>query len=216
MIASMKKYFLTGLATLLPLAVTLYVLSFAINFLTSPFMDIVIKLLSKLPITSFGLLTSNQLIRTISQVLILIALFLLVLFIGMFARWLLFDSLIKLGDRILNKIPLFNKVYRPTKEIIHTLFASDQNSFKQVVMLPFPSNESYCLGLVTREAPRFPKEAPQDDHVSVFLPTTPNPMTGFMIICPRSQLMYLDMKSEEAVKYIVSCGVIKPEKQEMR
>ena len=80
-------------------------------------------------------------------------------------------------------------------------------------MVPFPSSESYCLGLVTREAPRFPKEAPQDGHVSVFLPTTPNPMTGFVLVCPKSKLIYLDMKSEEAVKYIVSCGVIKLEKE---
>ncbi|HEX2583285.1 MAG TPA: DUF502 domain-containing protein, partial [Chlamydiales bacterium] len=102
-----------------------------------------------------------------------------------------------------------------TKEIIHILFASDKNSFKQVVMVHFPDPESYCLGLISRESPPLCAEKKGEDMVSVFLPTTPNPTTGFMIISPKKDLIFLDMKSEEAIKYIVSCGVIQPGVKEL-
>lgn len=211
MIKSMKKYFLTGLATLLPVAITVYVVTFTIDFLTSPFVGIVTKLLSRLPIAPMGFLTSPPMVRTIAQFLILLTLFLFVLIIGIVARWFLVDKLASLGDYLLQKIPLVNKVYKITRDIIRTLFATNQNSFKQVVMIPFPSKESYCLGLVTREAPR---NGSSGDRVSVFIPTTPNPTTGFMVITRRSELIYLDMKSEDALKYVLSCGVIKPGTEE--
>ncbi|MDE3046339.1 MAG: DUF502 domain-containing protein [Verrucomicrobiota bacterium] len=207
----MKKYFLTGLATLLPVAITIYVIHFMIDFLTRPFVGIVTKLLSRLPISPMGFLTSLPMVKVIARCLILLTLFLLTLLVGMVARWFLVDKLAKLGDYLLQRIPLVNKVYKTMRDIIRTLFSSNQNSFKQVVMIPFPSKESYCLGLVTREAPH---NGSPGDRISVFIPTTPNPTTGFMVITERSELIYLDMKSEDAVKYVLSCGVIKPGMEE--
>ncbi len=204
----MKKYFLTGLATLLPVAVTIYIVIFVVGLLTHPFIGMVTDLLRRFQI--YAPFNSETGIKVVAQILILIGLFLFIILLGLFARWFLIKALIKLGDAILHKIPLVNKVYKMTKEMIQILFASNKNTFKQVVMVHFPDQESYCLGLISRESPELCAEKNCEDMVSVFLPTTPNPTTGFMIISPKTDLIFLDMKSEEAIKYIVSCGVVQP------
>ncbi len=203
----MKKYFLTGLITLLPLAITFWIASFIIDFLTKPFLGVVTILTNKLPIAS------PELIKLLSQAAILIGLFLLVFFLGFVARKFLFIQFIRLGDRIMIKIPLVNKVYKTSKEIIKSIFGSKTQSFKQVVMIPFPYEGSYCIGLVAREAPPTCSDVKKDDLISVFIPTTPNPTTGFLVMSHKSELIYLDMTTEEAIKYVVSCGVVQPEEE---
>jgi len=209
----MKKYFLTGLVTLLPLAVTIWVIHFVVILLTNPFMGIVTALLYRLPIRPFGIVTSDQLIRVISQIIILVTLFLITLFLGFVARKYFFGQVIRLGDRLMHKIPLVNKVYKTSKEIVQSLLGSKKNSFNQAVLMPFPYKGAYCIGLISRDSPRTCSDALHQEMVSVFIPTTPNPTTGFLVMCLRSELILLDMKTEDAVKYVVSCAVIQPEKQ---
>ncbi len=199
-----KKYFLTGLVTLLPLTVTIWVVHFFVNFLTKPFIGLVSMLTDRLPI-------SPQLTRTISQIIILIGLILLTFFIGLVARRFFFTHIIQLGDRMLSKIPLVNKVYKTSKEIVKSLFGSKEKSFKQVVLLPFPYQGAYCIGLIAKEAPKTCSEAAKTELVSVFIPTTPNPSTGYLVMCERSELIFLEMRTEQAIKYVVSCAVIQPE-----
>jgi uncharacterized membrane protein len=203
----MKKYFLTGLVTLLPLVTTLWILQFLINFLTKPFIGVVTMLTYKLPIHS------PKLIETISQALILIGFFFLLLFLGFVARRFFFSQLIRFGDNLLHKIPLINKVYKTSKEIVTSFFGTEEKVFSQVVMMPFPSKGSYCLGLIAKEAPKSCSKAEKEDLVSVFIPTTPNPSTGYLMMCKKEELIYLNMKTEDAVKYVVSCGVIQPERR---
>lgn len=200
----MKKYFLTGLVTLLPLAVTIWVVHFFVDFLTKPFIGIVTLLTFRLPIAS------PELIRAISQIFILISLFLLIWFMGFVARRFFFNQLLRFGDKIINKIPLVNKVYKTSKEIVNSLFGAKEKSFQKVVMIPFPYQGSYCLGLIARKAPQTCSDAENNEMISVFIPTTPNPTTGFLVMCHKSELIHLDMKPEEAIKYVVSCAVIQP------
>ena len=210
----MKKYFLTGLATLLPIAITVAVVSFMIRLLTNPFIGLVSQLFSKFNIPSFGILSSEQVVKLISQCFILAAIFLFTLALGIVARWFFVNALIKLSDKLLYRIPIINKVYKTTKDIIHTLFASKKKSFRQVVMIPFPTKNCYCLGLITRSAPHTCQSASSSEMVTVFIPTTPNPTTGYLLICPVKELIFLTMKSDDAIKYIVSCGAIQPKKPE--
>src|SRR5579864_3768269 len=100
----MKKYFLTGLVTLLPLAVTIWIVRFFVNLLTRPFIGIMTLLTDRLPIAS------EQLIRTLSQIFILLSLFFFIWFLGFVARRFFFNQIIRLGDRILIRIPLVNKI----------------------------------------------------------------------------------------------------------
>lgn len=208
----MKKYFLTGLATLLPIAITVAVVLFMIRLLTDPFIDFVSHLFSKVNIPSIGILSSKLVVQIISQCVILITIFLFILALGIVARWFFFHTLLKLSDKLLYRIPIINKVYKTTKDIIHTLFASKKDSFKQVVMIPFPTKNCYCLGLITRQAPQTCEKATGSEMATVFIPTTPNPTTGYLLICPTANLIFLNMKSDEAIKYIVSCGAIVPTK----
>lgn len=209
----MKKYFITGLAILLPLTVTIAILVFLVNFLTKPFIGLVTKFISHTKIKEIGIhfFSSEKFILYSSKIIIVIGLILLTLVLGYIARWFFFKSLISLSDKILQKIPLVNKVYKTTQEIIKTLFITDKNSFKQVVLCPFPSNLTYSIGLVSRKAPKVCRDAKNStDLVSVFVATTPNPTTGFLMMFKKEDLIFLDMKTEDAVKYIVSCGVIIP------
>jgi uncharacterized membrane protein len=204
----MKKYFLTGLVILLPVTVTIWIFVLIVRFLTRPFMGIVTPLLRQLP--EHGIWTSERGIQAASELIILIALFLLTLFLGLIARRFFFHSLFNFGDRILYRIPLVNKVYKTAKEIVLSLFASQGNSVKQVVLLPFPYKESYCLGLISGTSPETCSTMAGESLVSVFIPTAPNPMTGFLVMIPKKELIYLEMKSEDAIKYVVSCAVITP------
>lgn len=201
----MKKYFLTGLVTLLPLAVTIWIIHFFVNFLTKPFIGLV---------SPFIPLASPQLTRTISQFFILVAFVLLTLFFGLVARRIFFNQLLRLGDQILIKIPLVNKVYKTSKDIVHSIFNSKEKMFKQVVLLPFPYQGAYSIGLIAKKAPKTCSEAEKKELISVFIPTTPNPSTGFLVLSEKSELIYLNMRTEDAIKYVVSCAVIQPETRE--
>ena len=154
---------------------------------------------------------TSQLLVYGSKIIILILLFLLTVALGMITRWFLIHSLFRLGDRILHRIPIIKTVYKTTQDIIKTLFVSDKNTFKQVVMVPFPRPEIYVIGLISRESPKMCSDAAKESLISVFVPTTPNPTTGFLLMFKKSDLIYIDMKPEDAIKYIVSCGVIIPD-----
>lgn len=212
----MKKHFVTGLVILLPLAVTLALVIFVVNFLTKPFIGIVTDFFHEFHLINKGFLflSQEQVILYGSQFLILVCLFIFTLFLGLIARWFFFKFLLKISDKILHRIPLINKVYKTTQEIIKTIFVTDKSSFKQVVMVPFPKEGAYVMGLVSRDAPEVCNQKMDEPMVSVLVPTTPNPTTGFLMMYKKSDLIFLDLKPEQAIKYIVSCGVITPEHPE--
>ena len=209
----MKKYFITGLVILLPLAVTIALIVFIVNFLTKPFMGFFVNFLKDLNMLNKGFffLSPEHVVLYGSKLLILICLFLFTLLLGMIARWFFFRALLNLSDKLLHRIPLVNKVYKTTQEIIKTIFVTDKNSFKQVVIVPFPKEGTYVMGLVSRDSPKICSDKINAPLVSVLVPTTPNPTTGFLLMYKKEDLIYLDLKPEAAIKYIVSCGVITPE-----
>ncbi len=204
----MKKYFLTGLVTLLPLAVTIWVARFFIELLTHPFIGFVS------PYTKRVGITSPQLTHTLSQIVILIILFFVTFFLGFFARKFFFHQIIRMWDKLFDRIPLVGKVYKTAKEIVKSLIGPEGKSFKEVVLLPFPYRGAYCLGLISKEAPLTCSKGQNGKILSVFVPTSPNPSTGFLLLCHESELIPLKMKADEAIKYVLSCAVIQPEAQE--
>jgi len=209
----MKKYFITGLILLLPGAVTIAILLLLIDFFTKPFLGFTSNLFAKWNLFSEGLffLTPEQVIQYGSRILILLTLFFSTVLLGFITRWFFMHSLIKLCDKILLRIPLVNTVYKTSQDIIKTIFAADKKSFKQVVMVPFPRPGVYVVGLIARESPPACCKASGKELISVLVPTTPNPTTGFLMMFEKEELIYLDIKAEDAIKYIVSCGVIIPE-----
>jgi uncharacterized membrane protein len=214
----MRKYFFTGLAILLPVVVTIAVVVFLVNLLTQPFLGMLYSVLDSTALREFlqNYPGAPQLMRAIGQILILVALFYATVLLGMFARWFFFRSLIKLGDQILHRIPIVNKVYKTTQDIINHIFKSKARSFKQVVMVPFPTSESYCVGFVSSDGPPICRAAVKKELISVFVPTTPNPTSGFLMLYPKEQVHFIDMLPEDALKYIISCGVIHSKEELMQ
>ncbi|MBS0622496.1 MAG: DUF502 domain-containing protein [Verrucomicrobia bacterium] len=207
----MKRHFITGMAILLPLMLTIGIAVFLVNLLTQPFLGMIDWLLHSQEWARplYDQPGMYRTLRLISQILVLVFLFFAAVLLGIFARWFLIKWLLSLSDRLLHRIPVINKVYKTTQEIIKTLFVSKAGSFKTVVMVPFPRIGIYSIGLVVGDAPPTCKNAVnQSDLISVFLPTTPNPTSGYILMFPRADCLFIDMKVEEAVKFVISCGVI--------
>jgi uncharacterized membrane protein len=209
----MKKYFITGMIILLPLAVTVGLVAFIVRLLTNPFVGWVTNFLElhRIQPGKFFFLSQEQVILFSAQALILVSLFFFTLFLGMITRWFFIKSMIEYFDSLLLKIPLVNKIYKTTQEIIRTLFSSEKNSFKEVVLAPFPNKQTYTLGLVSRNAPKYCCKATNKELITVFVMTAPNPTTGYLVMFERDELISVDMKIEDAVKYIISCGILVPE-----
>lgn len=209
----MRKYFVTGLVILLPLALTIAIATFVVNFLTTPFVGFVKELLTHLglPNKGFLFLGPNQVLHFGSQFLILILLFAFTLILGAFARWFFFHSILKMSDYVIHRIPFINKIYKLFQDVVQTIFVDQSESFKQVVIVPFPTREAKSIGLVTRRAPKAVKNAVEEPLVAVFVPTTPNPTSGFLCMYKAKDLIYVDMSVEDGIKFIISCGVIHPE-----
>ncbi|MFA5250460.1 MAG: DUF502 domain-containing protein [Parachlamydiales bacterium] len=207
----MKKSFITGLVILLPSAISLWIISLTVHFLTRPFAGLAAKFLSRFNIQnlSFGFFSHEEVLYHGCQVMILLALLFITLFLGFLAQTFFLNSMLNLGSFLLQKIPLINKFYKTSKEIIKGLLLTEKNAFRQVVLVPFPYAETYAFGLIAGNAPKNHTDL-QDDLVSVLVPTTPNPTTGFLLLFKKSELIPVDLKTEEVIKYIVSCGVMLP------
>jgi uncharacterized membrane protein len=209
----MKKYFITGLVLLLPLALTLAIVVFIFNLLTVPFLGIVRAVFDHYHLLEEGFLLLNdmQIQNLVAKLLILVSLFLIVMLLGFIARWFFFKAFIKVAEYVVKRIPLVSSIYKTCQEVIKTIFTSKTKSFKQVVLVRFPHPNTYSIGLITRE--EIPSLAPTThaDAVAVFVPTTPNPTSGFLVMFKPEDLIYLNMKVEDAFKYIISCGVISPD-----
>lgn len=205
----MKRYFVTGLVILLPLALTLAIVVFLFNFLTEPFADIVKTIFEHYDVfkSGFLFLSASHIQKFISQIIVLALLFFLCVGLGLLARWFFFHYLMSFWEYILYKIPVISNVYKTSRDIINTLFSTGTNSFKQVVLVPYPSKEGKAIGFVTKEDIENPMNKGRP-LVAVFVPTTPNPTSGFLMLFEKQDLIYLDMKVEEALKYVISCGVV--------
>lgn len=205
----MKKYLITGLVIMLPLALTLVIVAFIFNLLTEPFVGIVKAILDYYNILENGFLflSAGQLQKYTSQLIIIALLFFFTAGLGWLARWFFINYLIGFWDDVLHRIPLISRIYKTCQDIIQTLFKSQTKSFKQVVMVPFPSHENQVIGLVSRDdLPAFKQN--EKPLVAVFVPTTPNPTSGFLVMYEEKDLVYLDMSVEDALKYVISCGMI--------
>ena len=203
----MKKFFVTGLALLLPVALTIAIVLFIVDLFTAPFVGIVKAILDRYQIFQGG---ADYLELYVSKILILALLFFFTVFLGWLTRWVIIHYLIRLNDYILHRIPFVRSIYKMSQEVIKTIFTEESRSFKQVVLVPFPNKDTYTVGLVTRDALPFANNANPQDVVAVFVPTTPNPTSGFLMMYDKKELVPLPLSVEEAFKYVVSCGVIKP------
>jgi uncharacterized membrane protein len=207
----MKKYFFTGLISLLPIALTFLIISWLFDFFTTPFVGVIEKLVVSYE-TQHGMAVVDHdvLVLFISRVIVLIFLFFLILFLGFCARKFFFNQLLRLTHAIFSRIPVVKSIYNVTRDITRAVFSGDQKTFKQTVLIPFPTPKMHALGLVIGEIPEKLKKVISEDHLSVFVPTAPHPMSGYILMTPKKLTIDVDISTEETFKFLVSCGVYHP------
>jgi len=131
---------------------------------------------------------------------------LLICLVGRYGRNYIGRKMIVWGDHAMMRIPLLNKIYSTVKQVNES-FQSNKSSFKQVVLVPFPHERSRSLAFVTGEQ----KNLGPEKLISVFIPTTPNPTSGFLLLVPESEIIKLDISVAEGIKFIISLGAISPD-----
>jgi len=195
----MRKYFLTGLLVLVPLAITAWVLSAIISTLDQSLLFVPEawqpKMLFGRDIPGFG------------AVLTLAIVFLT----GLLTNNLVGGYIVRLGDRVMKRIPVVSSLYGSVKQVSDTLFSSSGNAFRTPVLIPYPHADSYTIAFLTGVPGGDVKNHLVGDYVSVYVPTTPNPTSGFFLMMERSKVVELNMSVDAALKHIVSMGVVAPE-----
>ena len=194
----MKKYFITGLLIWIPLAITLWVLNLIVSA-----MDSTLLLLpeSLQPATWLGV---N--IPGLGVVLTLLVL----LLTGLFAANIIGQRLVNMGEGLLARIPVVKSIYNGVKQVSDTLFSSSGQAFRKALLVRFPHSDAWTIAFLTGTPSGEVASRLDGDYISVYIPTTPNPTSGYLLIVPRSQVIELDMNVEEALKYVISMGVAAP------
>lgn len=212
----MKKNLLSGLALLLPLAVTVFIFVFLVDLLTTPFLENVKDIIKFFSTGYVDFEYHSTFLILLSRGLILIMLFFGVFLLGFLGKRIFFHFFVKMFHRWMMKIPLINKIYKGARDIIIALLSEDKKIFSRVVAVPFPNEHSKALGLVTGNAP-FQIDAHDQENVptektlkSVFVATSPHPLSGFLLLTEEKYLTRIDFSVEDAFKYLISCGVYTP------
>jgi uncharacterized membrane protein len=195
----MRKYFITGLLILVPFGITVWVLSSVIAIMDQS----LLLLPSGWQRPSFG----GYYIHGLGAILTVAIVFVT----GLLCNNLIGNYLVRLWERLLHRIPVVSSLYGSVKQVSDTLFSSSGNAFRKAVLLPYPHENSYTIGFLTGVPGGDVKNHLQGDFVSIYVPTTPNPTSGFFLMMERSRVVELDMSVDAALKYIVSMGVVAPE-----
>ena len=204
--ARWQANFYTGLAIILPAVISIGILKWlfgTVSNITDPLLFFLPKSWTHPP-DGGGMFWWWSLFALVLAVV-------LITLIGRLARNFIGRQLIQLMDRTLLHVPLLNKIYGAIKQVNQAFTSSQKSSFQQVVLVEFPSKGIYSVGFVTGQQHGEIQEKTKEPLVSVFIPTTPNPTSGFLILIPENQLTKLDMSVADGIKLIISLGSVAPE-----
>lgn len=188
--------FLNGLLTILPLALTIALFTFVVRMVNRWLV----------PLADF----EPEYIKSVPGVHVIIALG-IIFFIGVLIKLFVLAPLIHLVEGIFFRIPLMSQVYSGIKQLVHAFTIQDEMAFKKVVMIPFPGQTVYSLGFLTSEVPA-DIIGSEEKYFHVFVPTTPNPTSGFLVQVAQKDLKIIDLTRQEAMSLIISGGIIKPDR----
>jgi len=190
-----KNYFVTGIIVIVPLLVTYIVIRALVNTIGKLFALLPPNLQPQTYIPFFG-------------VEIIIA-FILIILIGFLVSNFLGRKFLKVGEKILAKIPIVKTIYQGVKQLT-TGIVSDKKMFSKVVLIQYPVRNLHQIGFVTGEDKHFIKNNQGQKMLKIFIPTTPNPTSGFFCIVPENEVQYLDLTADEAFRLIISAGSAEP------
>jgi uncharacterized membrane protein len=193
----LRRYFISGLIVFLPLALTINLLVLMFN-ISDGFLG---KYLQPYFAREFGFY-----VRGVSILVCLV----LIVMLGFFVTNFFGRRLYPLFEQFLLQLPFFKQVYPAFKEIALFLFSREKFNFRQVALIEYPRKGIYSFGFLTNEVPAKVAESAKQELCYVFMPHTPSPLGGFLIMVPKAELILPDISVEEAIKTIISGGVIKP------
>ncbi|NLL70567.1 MAG: DUF502 domain-containing protein [Epulopiscium sp.] len=205
---ALRYVFITGLITILPLAFTVYALQFLFSFIDRWPRELVSNVLLFL-FNFFGLTISKEQINVPGMGLFISLL--IICTVGYVSSKVLGRKLWKKIEDIILKIPIMGNIYTAFAKIFDTLFQHNQKAFREVALIPYPYKGCYTLGFITGDGLKEINDHIGEKMVSVFIPTTPNPTSGFMLLIKEKDVTVLKMPVEVAMKLIVSGGILKPE-----
>lgn len=194
----MKKYFITGLLVLVPLFITVWVLKTLVQTLDQSLLLLPVawrpEALLGVDIPGFGV------ILTVA----------IVLATGLVATNIFGQQLIELWEGLLIRVPVVKSIYSSVKQVSDTLFSDSGNAFRQALLIEYPRQGSWTIAFLTGTPGGDVANHLQGEYVSVYVPTTPNPTSGFFLMLPKSDVVELDMSVDQALKYIISMGTVAP------
>ncbi|MEX2643047.1 MAG: DUF502 domain-containing protein [Acetobacterales bacterium] len=195
----LRAYLLAGLLVTAPLAITFYVVRAFVSFIdgaVTPLLPVPYRPETYLP---FAIPGTGIIVVLVGLVVI-----------GWLAAGIVGRFLVHLGERIVNRMPVIRSVYGSVKQILETVIQTQNQAFREVVLFEYPRRGCWAMGFITNQTSGEIQNITADDMVNVFLPTTPNPTSGYLLFLPRKDVVTLDMTVEEGVKLIVSGGIITP------
>lgn len=204
LMARLRSWFLTGLLVTAPVMLTIYITWLFIDIIDSNVNALIpngVRELIEIKAPHIGSLPGLGLLIGLIVITLIGA-----LAAGFFGRWL-----IRMGENILNRMPVVRTIYGASKQILETVLTTQSNAFREVVLVEYPRKELWVVGFVTGSTEGEVGVKIEDETVNVFIPTTPNPTSGFLLFCPKKDLIYLDMGVEDAVKLVVSGGIVTPD-----
>ncbi|BBB64960.1 hypothetical protein UNDYM_0707 [Undibacterium sp. YM2] len=195
----MRKYFITGLLILVPLAITLWVLHAIISTMDQSLLLLPVEWRPE-KLVGFKVLGIGTILT------------LLIVFVtGLLAQNFIGNYVIRAWEGLLQRIPIVSSIYSSVKQVSDTLFSSSGNAFRKAVLIEYPRRDCWTIGFLTGVPGGDVVNHLKGEFVSVYVPTTPNPTSGFFLMLPKDQAIELDMSVDAALKYIVSMGVVAPE-----
>ena len=195
----MKKYLITGLLIWIPLAITLWVLDLIVGTMGQ-------SLLLLPPQYQPQALFGHQIPGLGALLTVLV-----VLVTGVLASNILGQRLVRFGEKLVGRIPVVKSIYSGVKQVSDTLFAPGGQAFRKALLVQYPREGSWTIAFLTGQPGGDVANHLHGDYVSVYLPTTPNPTSGFFLMMPRHEVVELDMSVDDALKYVISMGVVPPD-----
>jgi len=196
----MKKYLITGLLIWIPLGITIWVLQLIVGTMDHS-LDLLPPMLQ--PATLLGFRVPG--LGALLTLLVVIA-------TGIFASNILGQRMVLYWERMVGRIPVVKSIYTGVKQVSDTLFSPGGQAFRKALLVQYPRERTWTIAFMTGQPEGDVARHLQHDYVSVYVPTTPNPTSGFFLMVPRSEVIELDMSVDEALKYVISMGVVPPRK----
>ena len=200
-IGKFRRFFFTGFLVTAPILITLYVTWIVITFIDSKVANLLPEYLDFRTAFPFQIPGIGLLI-----VIIFITI------IGALTPGLIGRTLLKTGERIVSKMPVVRSIYSALKQIMETIMSTNSNSFREVVLVEYPRKGIWVIGFVTGETKGEVQKKLENKNqlINIFIPTTPNPTSGFLLFVPKKDVLYMKMSVEQAVKLVISGGIVSP------